>query len=237
LAQVAALTGGELKAMFLTRLNIVTAAALLAALLGGASGGIALALATGQPAEVKRVEKNEPPPGGKGHEENPQEVLAPRTTMKQNPNQGMQKGPEKAEAARAEVLTPEQAIRLRPNKKVTVEFKVSRARVYGNLADSRGEDRRDVYLTRDVVGVDDDRFYVRISGKAAQLRRLGLTPRRWGGPADDVPHFAGKVIRVTGQVVASDRPAGVFRSSTEAGGPGRRHYLLVEDLDQLEVVR
>jgi hypothetical protein len=85
----------------------------------------------------------------------------------------------------------------------------------------------------------EDQFYVQISGKAAaQLRRLGLTPRRWGGPADDVPHFAGKVVRVTGRVVATDRPAGLFRSSLEAGGrPARRHYVLVEDLDQLEVVK
>jgi hypothetical protein len=51
-------------------------------------------------------------------------------------------GGKRHEAAQAELLTPEQAVRQRPNKKVTVEFKVNRARVYGNLADTRGEDLR-----------------------------------------------------------------------------------------------
>jgi hypothetical protein len=56
------------------------------------------------------------------------------------------------------------------------------------------------------------------------LKRLGLAPPRMGF---NISYFTNKVVRVTGLVVAEEELA------TEK----TKYYVVVEDLDQLEVVR
>jgi RNA polymerase sigma factor (sigma-70 family) len=130
-----------------------------------------------------------------------------------------QKQPEKARKER-KVLTPEEAIKQRPKEKIAVEFKVSYATIHQNPAfvPEGGE----------IDCIDfkyDDRFYARLYGKpVTHLKRLGLAPPRMGF---NISYFTNKVVRVTGLVVAEEELA------TEK----TKYYVVVEDLDQLEVVR
>ena len=203
-ANVAALTEGVLKAMFLTKLKIATVVFLMLAMIGMGAWGIGSVAATAQQPNARQPDQ--------------------RTTTQDE--KGV--GPKQAEKANKEqkVLTPEEAIKQRPKEKVTVEFKVKRSLTLANPAFVPEGGEID-YITFQY----DDRFYVCLYGKAVtQIKRLGLEPGSavLRGPGF-VPrgYFADKVIRATGQVVAEEEPVGAKT----------KYYVVVEDLDQLEVVR
>jgi uncharacterized protein (TIGR03067 family) len=112
------------------------------------------------------------------------------------------------------VLTPEEAIELRPKEKVTVQFKVASAELTSHFAGS------DLLANSEIELMDGKKFSVLLRRPVRdQIMRLGIEPAK---------HFSGKVIRVTGQV----QP--VLPPNTNGEGP---FWIVVDDLKQFEVVR
>jgi RNA polymerase sigma factor (sigma-70 family) len=188
---VAALTEGVIKAMFLNKVVKLTMLLLVIVGLSSAAETIYQMQATEPPTDQQASQRPKPasvPAANKGVEEN-----------------------------KHHVLTPEEAIKLRSNDKVTVEFTVQSVFIPlkpfqpgGKLSDRI--DKRFFHLKH------DSRFFVFMAGEAAtQTYKLGIDPETY---------FSGKSVRATGEVLS-------YRNHVD----GKVDYgIRIESIDRLQVV-
>ena len=108
-----------------------------------------------------------------------------------------------------EVLTPDEAIKLRGQEKVTVQFKVASVK----MGWSSGRIPKGAKTSQSWFQLDDGNNFsvVLKGGPTYRLEQLGIDARR---------HFEGKVVRATGRVLGEEPPFSIG----------------VDDLDQFEVV-
>jgi DNA/RNA endonuclease YhcR with UshA esterase domain len=168
-----------------------TTTALLAVLL---VGGLSLAGAAGRIYQTQAADQ----PKGLGRPpvaENDQEVGKGRATPKEEPAPINAKQEQK-------VLTPDEAIELRPKEAVTVQFKVTA--VQDESQPPKG------FGVGFVLLKDGGRFSVRLVPPVMHtIKRLEIEP---------VKHFTGRVVRVTGHV--------------QSDPTGSSFHIKVEDLNQ-----
>jgi RNA polymerase sigma factor (sigma-70 family) len=205
-AEVVTLAEGVMKAMFLTKIkNVLTVVLVLAAFAGGA-GLLYQTQAAAQPKDSNKVAQA---PKSAEKEALPADPLAPATSaFKTSPKDAK---PEK------KVLTPEEAIKLKPTENVTVKFKVTAViTTRGRAGNVNGPVEERLILKH------GDNFVVQLRSEAVPtLRRLGLDPEK---------HFKGKMVQVTGRLgpgpFVNLLPPGLYRDQ----------FQIPADLSQIEIV-
>jgi RNA polymerase sigma factor (sigma-70 family) len=203
--KVAALTEGVMKAMFVTKLKSVLTVVLVLAALAGGAGLLCQTQAADQSQDSNKVVQapkpadNQPPPQAK-----PAESTSPKDAK---PGQ--------------KVLTPEEAIRLKPKEPVTVKFEV--AAVLTMRASKSNMIGANAGFNEVLLLKASDSFVVQVRPPAMEtLKRLGIDPEK---------HFKGKTVRVTGQF-----GPGPFVNLLPPGLYPDQYQLAGIELSQIEVL-